>query len=416
MKRKLNMISFLNQKVLNDRLIIAILIAILIFGFFLRIYTLDAKSLWVDEIGEVIVASNDILGVLMGASTHYSPPLDYLILHFFLILGKNNFIARLPSVVFGVASIGMIYLLGADFYSKKVGLISAFLLAISPFCIWYSQEARMYSLFLFLAIISFYFFFRSIKINSCFLWGTYLVSTILAIYTHYFAFFMIVVQLIFLMFIFFKDTSHFLVRKYEHCKIPGLYKEGTFFKFCICLGIMFIFFLPQVNIFLSQTGNLKEVLVYGIKPDLNFFSEIIGTTVGITGIQGGMLGNGIFLLITQWGINKWIIALALLTMIFSIVIVGIQDSSKSYSNETILLILWYLLPILIIFILSYVRGPMTTSRNMIFIIPAFTILFAKGICDLGNKCKRIVLRFSGTTKYTLNINGVILVIIIFLGD
>jgi hypothetical protein len=349
----------IEQKCRSVRTESILLAGILILGLLLRLYNLSAKSLWIDEIGEVIVASENIPLLLTGVASHLSPPLDYIILHFLLILGKSDFIVRLPSALFGVGSIAAVYLLGAELYSKKVGLISAFLIAISPYCIWYSQEARMYSLFLFLSILSIYFFFRWLKTDSTVLWAAYLILTTLALYTHYFAFFIIVVQTVFIIFILFGR------------KIKGvntLFRGGLIPKFISSLVLMFIIFLPWLNVFLSQTGDLNRVLWYGLPADARFFYTISGLVIGAFNQYWGMAAIAIF----------------------CITAFGILYSLNDHTDRTILLLFWAVLPIMATFTLSYLRGPMTTDRNMIFIIPAFIILFAKGISDLDILCSKSI--------------------------
>jgi len=169
-----------------------ILLMILFIGSFLRIYKLDYKGLWLDEIIEVTTAdSNTIAGVLESTTQHLSPPLGLIIPHFFLQFGNNDFIARLPSVIFGILSIVLIYTVAKSLFGIKEGLISALLLSISPFHIWYSQEARMYSLFVFFSLLSILFFYKGIVDNEKKMWYGFIISTTLNIYTHYFAFFMI---------------------------------------------------------------------------------------------------------------------------------------------------------------------------------------------------------------------------------
>jgi uncharacterized membrane protein len=87
----------------------------------------------------------------------------------------------------------MIYLLGRRLFNKKVGLISAFILSISQLNIQYSQEARMYSMLLFLGLLSMYFFIRFLK-GSLTISVGYIVSTSLVLYSHFFGLFVLIAQ------------------------------------------------------------------------------------------------------------------------------------------------------------------------------------------------------------------------------
>src|SRR5436309_2114673 len=86
--------------------------------------------------------------------------LYYLLLRTWVHLGSSEFVVRLLSVIFGVAAVPMVYLLGRDLFSRATGMIAAALLAVHAFHIYFSQEARSYALLVLLLIVSAYFFAR----------------------------------------------------------------------------------------------------------------------------------------------------------------------------------------------------------------------------------------------------------------
>ena len=127
------------------------------------------------------------------------------------IFGQSEFSIRFPALIFGVLSIFMIYKLGKVLFNLEIGLLSALILAISPFHIHYSQEARPYSLLMVLSLISTYYFVKFIKshheknfrgkfnslshkilsfLKNKKIIGIYIASTLIGIYTHYFIFFL----------------------------------------------------------------------------------------------------------------------------------------------------------------------------------------------------------------------------------
>lgn len=128
---------------------------ILLIGLIVRIILLD-QSLWLDEAINIVNAKN--LGFLDFVTKYpigdFHPPLYFAILWIWgHLFGFSENIARLPSVLLGVGTIGLTYLIGKDLFSerssptgKKVGLLGALLLALAPLHVYYSQEARMYSL------------------------------------------------------------------------------------------------------------------------------------------------------------------------------------------------------------------------------------------------------------------------------
>src|SRR5215831_8252289 len=130
---------------------LCVLIAV---GGFLRLYGLDFQSLWQDEGLQYYVATQNSIGQLFRQTGSFHPPLSFIVNHLFLLLGDSDFLLRLPSTLCGIASLPILYVLGRELTSKKAAVFAVFVLAFSPFHIWYSQEARMYSQLLFLSLVS----------------------------------------------------------------------------------------------------------------------------------------------------------------------------------------------------------------------------------------------------------------------
>ena len=368
------------EKAVNDNITTVLLFIVVIFGAILRIYKLGSKSLWFDEICHVLVSKNSIPGVLEGASHHPCPPLDYIILHFFLYFGDSEFIVRLPSAIFGILAIILIYKVGKMLFGTKEGLISAFLLSISPMHIWYSQEARMYSLFTFLSLLSLFFFYNAIKENDKKSWAGFIFSTLLCVYTHYFAFFVVLVEMLFLLFILIKNQ--YSVRKGE---LSGNIGKTTLLSFVFSIIIIFLLFTPWLNVFIAQTHRLHGILWYGLQPTLSFF-KIIFYALGVF--------NPPEVLKRLFDVG----GLKATLFIFAIFLYGIISSVKKYEDQTILLFLWVSVPIVVSFALSYYRGPMTTDRNMIFILPVYLIAISKGITNISQSIVQLTDRLISKTS------------------
>ncbi|MGC8787836.1 MAG: glycosyltransferase family 39 protein, partial [Anaerolineae bacterium] len=105
---------------------------ILVLGAGLRLHTLSTESFYFDEAYSVWAARHSI-GCLFTLSTQrIFPPLYYMFLHFWLRFGDSEFVVRLLSVTLGLISILGIYILAKQLFNRRVGLLSALLLAISP--------------------------------------------------------------------------------------------------------------------------------------------------------------------------------------------------------------------------------------------------------------------------------------------
>ena len=121
---------------------------ILIFGLVLRLISLN-QSFWLDEATSGLVIRNFNLEEIITKFSpgDFHPPLYYLILKVWSsFFGTSEIALRLLSLIFGLLTIYFVYLIGKELFNKKVGLIVGVLLATSGLHIYYSQEARMYSL------------------------------------------------------------------------------------------------------------------------------------------------------------------------------------------------------------------------------------------------------------------------------
>ncbi len=132
--------------------------AVTLVGGLLRVFQLGGKGMWLDETFSVWLANQgagDMLQWIAKIDQH--PPLYYLLLHYWAAFyGDTPYATRLLSVVFGTATIPIIYLIGKRLSGAVMGSVAAVLLAFSVFNIFYAQEARMYTLLAFNAAVAIY--------------------------------------------------------------------------------------------------------------------------------------------------------------------------------------------------------------------------------------------------------------------
>ncbi|OGY51642.1 MAG: hypothetical protein A3J59_04990 [Candidatus Buchananbacteria bacterium RIFCSPHIGHO2_02_FULL_56_16] len=97
-------------------------------------------------------------------SFHDSPPLSFFIQHiFFKIFGDTIFIARLPYALFGTVSIILMFILGSSLYSKKFGLLSAALAAVSNYSVWTSRISLLETFVIFFTLLTLISIVKAIK-------------------------------------------------------------------------------------------------------------------------------------------------------------------------------------------------------------------------------------------------------------
>ena len=142
-----------------------LLLGIVLIGLFLRVYHLGTASIYNDEAITIYISKLSLPQLLPAASQlDMNPPIYHFILHYWVALfGDSEFAVRFLSVVFGVLAIPMTFVVGRQLFDDEVGLLGALILALSQFNIQQSQEVRMYSLMLLLALLSTYFFLQLLR-------------------------------------------------------------------------------------------------------------------------------------------------------------------------------------------------------------------------------------------------------------
>jgi len=126
---------------------IALLAFILAAASLLRLYDLDRTSLWYDEAVSWSQSNGGFGELLRSVAADNYPPLHNILIWVSMpVLGDGEAALRLPSALLGVLAVMLMYPLGTLLAGRTAGLAAAALLALSPFHIWYSTEARMYAL------------------------------------------------------------------------------------------------------------------------------------------------------------------------------------------------------------------------------------------------------------------------------
>ena len=151
----------------NSTLSIFLVSTIGVIGFVLRFYGMN-NSLWLDEFGTLWTVEGDFLQVVRRAfSFQGQSPFYYLIVWACVhLLGISEITLRLPSLLFGIATVYTVYRLAGDLYGNRAGMIAACFLWIAPGMVQSSVDARPYALALFMSAVMFFGFARATKTGS----------------------------------------------------------------------------------------------------------------------------------------------------------------------------------------------------------------------------------------------------------
>jgi mannosyltransferase len=172
-----------------------LLVAVLLFAAALRIGTLNLQSFWYDEAYTPVHVLHAGLGATLSSVVHRenAPPLWYVLTWgFSRLFGTGEVALRLPSALAGTATVAVAWGIGRELAGRRAAVATAALVAVNPLLVWYSQEARAYGLFVFLAALSMWCFLRAEEAPTAGRLAAFAASGAAALTTHYFAVFLVV--------------------------------------------------------------------------------------------------------------------------------------------------------------------------------------------------------------------------------
>jgi len=165
-----------------------LLAAVVILAAALRLQEYDRLSFWFDEAATVHFARM-APWELWGRDTH--PPLYYLLIHFWLLLGDSEWWLRLFSLLVSLGTLVAVYVAGRALGGPRLGLLVTLLLAVAGFELRFAQEARMYALLcasVALALSGLVPLLAdpaaAASVASRWCWRRYVVGSVLAVYSH----------------------------------------------------------------------------------------------------------------------------------------------------------------------------------------------------------------------------------------
>jgi mannosyltransferase len=176
----------------SDALILAL---ITIVAAVLRVLYLTSKSFTLDEGFSLFLARTDFATFRhFVGSVEMNMVLYYGLLRLWLHVGTGEFVVRMLSVIPAVATVPVVYAIGARLAGCRAGLVAALLLAVQPMHVEFSQEARSYAWAVLLVSLSSLYFLRAMESTSSANLAGYALTSALAVYAHVFAGLVLVAQ------------------------------------------------------------------------------------------------------------------------------------------------------------------------------------------------------------------------------
>ncbi|MBI5302231.1 MAG: glycosyltransferase family 39 protein [Chloroflexi bacterium] len=354
------------------------LLALILIATTLRFYRLAALDIWGDEAFSIFLSQQPLPFVVAGgADTH--PPLYPLLLWTWLpLVGSHAFATRALAALVGILAVPLIFVLGKRVADTRVAFIAAILTTASPLLIYYSQETRMYEQVAVLSLASAYFcltlFSHALKGVAKKGEAGFLLSTLLAMYTHYSAFFVWVAENIFVALLAFRQWLSFRanarnldVGKPDFSSRKTLLEMTGLKRWAILQLVLIVAYIPWV---LVQTSFLRgkasarfdEWSWRGI--EMIFGKTFLAFSASVT---------------LDFPLPQMIAVLFLLFAIVGAVIAARQrDSSQWFAP------LYWIVPVVIAFVVNPIM-PFFFERYVLVALPGFYLTVALGIAFVARR-------------------------------
>jgi 4-amino-4-deoxy-L-arabinose transferase-like glycosyltransferase len=312
----------------------------------LRFWGLDTTSLWYDEVVTMRVARTAGFAALVERLDQIDgtrAPLHPLILQAWLrVFGPSDLAGRSLSALCGLGTVAVIYLLGRMAFDDMTGRWAAWLAAVCPPLVYYSQEARMYAWLVLLSCASwlvFLSFRRTAKPAQCLIYWLLLTSLV---YSHPLGLFMVA-----------------------------------------ALGLSYVLIGPYLRVTLRVWLTIQAAVIVSIMPWLGRYVDH-GTDYPM---QRHSIRFLVAVPIEYIGGNSVVLVICLAIIMFGVLARKPAGSwprlAVSHPTENLVFITWATVPPLLMFLYSYFAQPIFgPPRYHLFIAPAYLILLAHGLSQM----------------------------------
>lgn len=312
----------------------------------LRLYQLGAESLWIDE--GFSLRDADYLQI------DSVRPLYFVLLRGWMEIGggRNEFLLRLPSAVFGATAVWVLFLIGRRIFDLQTGLLASAFMAASVLHINHSQEVRMYSLTVLLFLLATY---------SLLLWLEH------------------------------GRRVHILA--YLGCALASLL---AFPLTILSLGAHGVFLLAYARTYRPASYYLLGsafAAALAWSPWLLCNVHAVRTySQGLTSVMEKPSAAALVSLLGRFFLWKWsdpgaaanALVMAFSVAIFALILFGLKDFRRANPHHSFAL-LWFAIPILGLATMSYLLTNMWMVHYLIAASPAAFLLIGKGILSMRNR-------------------------------
>lgn len=298
----------------------------------LKLLFLDSQSISGDEPFSIYHAQYSVPKIIDLLIQGNNPPLYEIMLHYWIeVFGIEPFSVRFPSALFSSMGAIFIYKIGQKFFNIEIALSSGLLYTFSNHHLFLAHTARVYPIFLFLAVWSMYLFLSYLyHPNKKNFWSLAIVNALMG-YSHYFGFFIIAIQGI-------SVLTLSRVRPY-------------FLSYLKNLGITLLLYLPMIFVLVKRF----------------YYSVSEGTWLDT---PGGV--QELYRKIMVFS-NEPVVAVMVIAILAISLGLNLFRQAGTFSVPGKIIGIWFLFPFFFMFIVSF-WVPMWFERYLTFMTPGFYLL------------------------------------------
>lgn len=332
----------------------------LLVGAIVRFAFITKADIWHDEGYTMMITGFNPVEIIERTARDVHPPLYYLATHFWqLVFGTSELATRSFSAVCGLVVIVVAYFLLRKLFSESTARLATLLVALGPFAVRYSDEARMYGMAAMLVAIASYIIVRiaTSKAASYKLWLLYALVIAAGLYTHYYVLFIV--------------PAHIVYLAWVRGGILPVITDKKWWFGNVLAALLFVPWLPSA---FAQVTRVQAG--FWIPP-------VTAETVPNTFMQ-------FLAFIPSWAYSGWIAGVLLTLFVIGVVYTFVHGSKKTRAG-LVLLTSWLVLPLAIVMLVSIAR-PIYYDRYFTYCSVALYILLAVIVAECAWLKRRRILQ------------------------
>lgn len=378
---------------LPDQAIRRLALVVVALGFGLRLFTLASESLWYDELLQLDIAQGSLAMIIPRLRGHTAVPLDYLIGHFWITMGRGDGWVRIPAVIAGTLALPLAYQLGRRLLGRLEGLLFMVLLAISPFHIQFSQEVRPYALVVLGVTLTVFSFWRMRATGKWRYFFSLQLGVLIFSLAHVFSAAIYIPLFIFLAF----DVAFGQNRRRAVQLLVALVLSGL-------LPLLLFVLMGWADVLYYSSRGIGEALVQPDRSPLTLSTQppksISGPHVNWPFVREEILAS--FVASSSALALAYLSGFVLLGLIYLLV--------EKKTKLSLFLGLWLILPPLTIVVFLIMRDTFFAPRYIISILPAYLLLLTTGLLALPRWLSSRYSRRLGAVLFLILIAPVLLIL------